>query len=250
MALKSTNPMFNKFDHSGSNEYAVEYKTATILGISIKTIILILVIFASFGLFMFLLNTFPTIALVLWVASPILIILCSIFGYVFPKVSSIFSIIYAASWGILLGLITLSLNEAFPGIGYIASLGTMLIFIVMLLLYTNKKIRVTNTFIKIFASFGITIFITWIAVFIIGLISPSFMEQLSSSWPLMLLVSVVLLAYGALCLVMDFNRAYLIVSSNAPKHYEWVAAFGLLVSLIWIYIQLLRLLALILGRRK
>ena len=72
---------------------------------------------------------------------------------------------------------------------------------------------------------------------------------LTNNTGLVILISVIVLIYGALMLAMDFERVKSIVANGFDKRYEWMAALGLMVTLIWIYIEALRLLAIIASRR-
>ena len=65
---------------------------------------------------------------------------------------------------------------------------------------------------------------------------------------LVLLMSAFILLYGAFMLVLDFEQVNVIVANGFDKRYEWTAALGLMVTIVWIYIEVLRLLAIISNR--
>jgi uncharacterized YccA/Bax inhibitor family protein len=72
---------------------------------------------------------------------------------------------------------------------------------------------------------------------------------LTNNTGLVILVSLIVLLYGAFMLAMDFEQVNMIVSNGFDKRYEWMAALGLMVTIIWIYIEVLRLLAILSSRR-
>jgi len=65
-----------------------------------------------------------------------------------------------------------------------------------------------------------------------------------------LVFSAIFIVFGALMLTLDFDRAEMIVSSGAEKSYEWTVAVGLMVTIVWIYVELLRFLMIIYSRRN
>jgi uncharacterized YccA/Bax inhibitor family protein len=70
-----------------------------------------------------------------------------------------------------------------------------------------------------------------------------------NSYGLAIGISVFLIIYGALMLTLDFDRAEAIVSSGADKKYEWMVALGLMVTIVWLYIEILRLIMIVASKR-
>lgn len=159
--------------------------------------------------------------------------------------------VYAAAEGVVLGMFTLLAEAYAPGAATAAIVATATIFFVMLFLYSSRIIRVTTRFRKIMYSilFGVLFF------FIIsGLI------QLFTGYSIMMtdgafnyisiLVTGFMIIYGAFLLTLDFDRAESIVSSGADKRYEWIVSIGLMVTIIWLYIEILRLLIILSSRNR
>jgi uncharacterized YccA/Bax inhibitor family protein len=73
---------------------------------------------------------------------------------------------------------------------------------------------------------------------------------ISLSEPIVLLISGIFIVFGALMLTLDFDRAEMIVEGGMDRSYEWVVAVGLMVTIVWIYIELLRFLAIIANNRR
>ena len=83
------------------------------------------------------------------------------------------------------------------------------------------------------------------------LINPNniLIAALSNNIGLVILINVLVLLYGAFMLAMDFEQVNAIVANGFDKRYEWTAALGLMVTLIWIYIEVIRLLAILASNR-
>ena len=136
-----------------------------------------------------------------------------------------------------------------PGIGILAALLTFMILGAMIMIYRagliawdeNTRIAVTSALVAI-----ILIYI----VSIIGSISGWYaIPYIHGSGPIGILFSLFVIGIGALCLVADFDFIERGVQRGAPKQLEWRAAFGLMVTLIWLYLEILKLLAKLAARR-
>ncbi len=120
---------------------------------------------------------------------------------------------------------------------------TFSVVAIMFLLYKFRIVQATPMFKKviIIATLGIGLFylVCWIISFF-GVAAPSFIFQ---STPLGIGFSVFVVALAALNLILDFDMIEQGVEMGAPKYMEWYAAFGLLVTIVWLYMEILRLLA-------
>lgn len=149
--------------------------------------------------------------------------------------------VYAAVEGVFLGLVSMVYNQLFDGIVMQAVTITLLIFAAMLLAYRTGLIRATPMFVKVlmFATLGVGIFylINWIIVIMGG---SSF--YMGNSW-LSIGISALIAGVAAFNLIMDFTLIDEQSRMGAPKYMEWYSAFGLMVTLIWLYLEILRLLA-------
>ena len=212
-------------------------KTLLLLGIAVLSAILSItygaeLIFGNIGVY---------IAIVLGA------LICGIVGQVSPNAAKVCSIIYAVCEGAMLGLLSFLFDAVIGGIVMSAVLITATIFGVMLLLYSTNIIKVTNKFVRVMSGIGITILVVSLFYFISSLVSPGniMVAALYSNPTLLLLVSVFILIYGAFMLALDFEEVNIIVANGFDKKYEWTAALGLMVTLVWIYVEVLRLLAIL-----
>ena len=116
------------------------------------------------------------------------------------------------------------------------------VFFLVLVLYRVRILRATPRFVKgIVAATGAIMILYFIGLLLVLFGVPVFFFY--SSDPLSIAFSVFVVAIAALNFVLDFAFIEEGANHGAPKHMEWYAAFGLLVTLVWLYIEVLRLLA-------
>jgi uncharacterized YccA/Bax inhibitor family protein len=158
---------------------------------------------------------------------------------------------YAALEGLVLGGITwiFEVGLDMPGIGILAALLTFLILGGMIAIYRAGLIAWDrNTQIAVSSALIAIVFIYLISI--IGSISGWYdVPYIHSAGPIGILFSLFVVGIGALCLVADFDFIEKGVERGAPKQLEWRAAFGLMVTLILLYLEILKLLAKIASRR-
>lgn len=163
---------------------------------------------------------------------------------------------YAILEGLALGGISLIFDKMYPGIAQQAIFLTFGIFGALLFAYKSKLIRATENFkLGIFAAtagIGLAYLINLIVFWVSG--APFHfmtMGQPGSPAPLMSIgFSVFVVIIASLNLVLDFDFIEEASEKGAPKYMEWYGVFGLLVTLIWLYLEILRLLAKINSRRN
>ncbi|WP_207433929.1 Bax inhibitor-1/YccA family protein [Sabulibacter ruber] len=155
--------------------------------------------------------------------------------------------IYCALQGLFLGGVSGILEMKFPGIANQAMLLTFTVFGGMLLLYSTRVIRATDRFksIIITATFGI--FCYYMAAFVLQFFGVE-MALIHSSGTAGIIFSVFVVILAAMNLILDFDTIEQGVAHGAPKTMEWYAAFGLVVTLIWLYVEILRLLSKLYSR--
>lgn len=245
MNPKSSNPVFRTIDES-----QVSSNTASFSGITAKTgILLLTAILATVGANLLISNEMYDSLYIILGTSGIVAFIAVMLGIFIPRLTAPFSILYSAAQGFTLGTLTLILNQVMPGIGIMAVTATLTIFGIMLALYSSKTLRATNKFRKFMYGTILGIFAFTLISLIITLINPNILNFMNNP-TVAILVSVFLIAYGAFMLILDFDRAQQIVESGADKRYEWTAALGLMVTIVWIYIEVLRLLTILLANRE
>ena len=258
-AMQSNNPVFQRNEtlarslqpgsgfHPGSpspDELSEMYGTPqrmTLDDVIVKTGILLAIVVA--------------VGAVTWIADvPFAIVgLAGIVGFVLALVN-IFKkqvnvplvLAYAVAQGVFVGGISAAYNGQFRGIVVQAIIGTTAIFGAVLLGYKSGKLRATPKFTKV-VTFGL---IGLITVGLLNLLVGAFTDGdplgISGGNPVLtLLFTVGLIVFGALSFVLDFDNADRMVAAGVPEKEAWRVAFGLLVTLVFLYLNVLRLLSIL-----
>ncbi len=158
--------------------------------------------------------------------------------------------LYALLEGALLGGISYQYNSLYDGIVFNAVLLTLSILVALLLAYRSGWIKATENFkLGIAAATG-GIFIVYMVQFVMGFFGTGMAVMSIHNGSLMSIgFSLVIVVIAALNLVMDFDFIERGVEQGAPKYMEWYGAFGLMVTLVWLYLEILRLLSKLNSRK-
>lgn len=158
-----------------------------------------------------------------------------------PRSAPFAAPLYAVLEGLALGAISAIYNAQYHGLPAMAVGLTLMVALGMLLAYQTGLIRATDTFrrVVISATFGIMLFyVASIGLSFFGVNMP----LINDAGPLGIGLSVVFTAVAALNLVLDFDLIERGAKQGAPKYMEWYGGFALLVTLVWLYLEILRLL--------
>jgi uncharacterized YccA/Bax inhibitor family protein len=159
-----------------------------------------------------------------------------------PHLARFTSFLYAALEGVVLGAISRIYDAQWNGIVIQAVLLTAAVFFGMLLLYSTRIIKVTDRMRRmvIVATFGVVV------VYGVALLASLFGASISfitGASAFSILFSVAIVGLAAFNLMLDFDFIERGANAGLPKQMEWFAAFGLMVTLVWLYLEILRLLA-------
>ncbi len=156
--------------------------------------------------------------------------------------------LYAIAQGVAIGGLSALFESMYPGIVIQAVALTFGTLFCMLMAYSSGLIKATENFkLGVVAATGaiLLIYIVSIVLRLFGINMPF----IHDSGPIGIIFSLVVVTIAALNLVLDFDFIEKGVEKGAPKHLEWYGAFGLMVTLIWLYIEILHLLAKLQSRR-
>ena len=166
--------------------------------------------------------------------------------------SPVLILAYAVVEGVFLGAISFTLEGVFPGIVWQAIAGTLIVFGVTLALFASGKVRATKRATKIFMIAGISY-----ALFSLLNLGLQLTGVNQDPWglytsqvfgiPLGLIIGPLAILMAAYSLVLDFTSVKNGVEQGAPRSLSWKAAFGLVLTIVWLYIEFLRLIAIIRG---
>jgi uncharacterized YccA/Bax inhibitor family protein len=149
---------------------------------------------------------------------------------------------YAALEGLAMGGISALLERRYPGIAIQAVGLTFAVLAVMLAAYSMRLIRVTQQFRSIIIGATGAIALLYLVSMVLGFFHVT-VPVLNEASPLGIIISLVICGVAAFNLLLDFDLIESGVAQGAPRYMEWYSAFGLLVTLVWLYMEILRLLS-------
>ncbi|HEY6531232.1 MAG TPA: Bax inhibitor-1/YccA family protein [Acidimicrobiales bacterium] len=161
-----------------------------------------------------------------------------------PKLARFLAPLYALAYGTVLGAISAVYNNSWDGIVVQAVLCTVGVVLAMFFLYATRIIKVTPKYVAMVmaATFGI------LAMFVVGWIASIFGADIAF-WddpsPIGIGISLVIVVVAALNLAIDFDFIEKASKAGMPRYMEWYGAFGVTVTIVWIYVSILRLLSLL-----
>ena len=159
-----------------------------------------------------------------------------------PKTSPIAAPAYAVLEGLALGALSSIFEMRFPGIVANAMLLTFSVLGLMLFLYTTRIIRVTDRMVMGIVMATGAIALVYLLDMVLGFFGVH-IPGLNSSGPLGIGISLVIVGVAAFNLLLDFAVIESNVQQGAPKYMEWYCGMALLVTLVWLYLEILRLLS-------
>lgn len=156
---------------------------------------------------------------------------------------------YAAIEGVFLGGISKFIGAGREEIVVQAIIGTVAVAVGMLFLYRSGRIRVTRQFTRVLIGATIGFVVLMLVNLVASFITPGGLG-LRDGGPLAVVISLVAIGLASLNLVLDFDYISKAARAGVPERYGWLAAFGLTVTLVWLYVELLRLLSYATGRNN
>ena len=160
-----------------------------------------------------------------------------------PSEPATFVLVYAALEGLFIGPLTLVFEIMYPGIAIQAGLATFAVVVSMLTIYSVGILRPTPTFNKIVFTLAGSIFLVYFINIILVFLTPWTIPFLHSSGRFGIGISVFIICVAAMMLISNFGMIDAGVRMGAPKQQEWWGAFGIMVTVIWLYFEMLRLIA-------
>ena len=188
-----------------------------------------------------------------WAADigPGLVVAAALAGFVLAlvnifkrQVSPPLVLAYAACEGVFLGAVSHAYNDVYSGIVVQAALGTAAVFGIVLALFASGKLRATPRFVKMVVGAFLGLF----ALLLVNLLVDLFDGSgdgfgLRSGGGVAILFSVAFIVVGSLTFVLDFDQAKQLVEAGVDERESWRIGFGLVVGLVWLYLEVLRLLS-------
>lgn len=231
----------------------VSGQVATIQGVGSKTILLVLITLISALATMFILGPLQVLSayFIIWIITFVLLMIMS-FN---PTAARVLAIPYAILEGMTVGAISGVVAIAIPDDGLLIS-GlalsiTMTIFLGASVLYATGVIRVSGFFRRFMYTLLLGVVITSLVVMIAGFFDSQIYELFYGvNSGIALLISIIMVFISSLYVVISLDNATMIVDAGMDKTFEWYAAFGILLNIIWLYYEVLRLLIILSQRDR
>lgn len=243
--FKSSNPVLSSMDNSDIQ--MLNSVPMTVNGTIGKTFALILIALVAAAAMVYEAMMGYTDKMMTVMTVALVVGLISGFAACFlPKFTKFLAPVYAFAEGALLGGISIFLEAKFPGIAIQAISGTFIAFLVMLFLYRVKAIRATEKF----RATIMTALLTIMIIYLVDLVGSFFhfsIPFVSGNGITALAFSAIVVLIASLSLILDFDFIEKGAQNLLPKDFEWYGAFGLTVTLVWLYIEILKLIALLRG---
>lgn len=148
---------------------------------------------------------------------------------------------YAAAEGVVLGAISGLFDRVYPGIAFQAILGTFGVFAAMLVVYKTGMVRVTPRLTRWVVGATVGAVFVMLADLIVHLFGGNL--GIRDGSPLSIVFSLLVIGIAAFNLMLDFEQATQMIRGGYPAKWAWYAAFGLMMTLVWLYLEILRLLS-------
>jgi uncharacterized YccA/Bax inhibitor family protein len=229
--FRSSNPVMRVTSRAVASDQPVTYTN-----VAVRTVVLVGI---SLTVALYMISNPQLWSIPVLIGSVIVAFIAALVGMFNVKASMVASIVYAAAEGVLLGVISSVFAAEYQGIVQTALMTTMIVLAVMMLLHSTNIIKVNQRF----TSFVVVAMISVILMSLFGLI-------FGLSAPMYILISVVSALLACLYLMIDFEAIRQAVEGQIDQQYGWMLALGLMVTLVWLYFEILRLLAIFANSRR
>ncbi|PEX80698.1 Bax inhibitor-1/YccA family protein [Bacillus cereus] len=234
--MRTSNPMLKKdaFRKEGANASAM-----TIGGTVGKTFIMLILLLAT-SVYSYIQMTNTTMKMPVLIGALVIAAIVAFASIFFPRISPIGAPIYAAVEGVVLGSISAIYAMKFQNdIVLNAVLLTISILFAMLVLYATRVVKVTDKFRTGVMAATLGIMVMYLIVFILNMFNVS-VPYIHQGGTIGIIISAVIIVVASLNLLLDFDLIESGARSQAPKYMEWYSAMGLMMTLVWLYLEILR----------
>ena len=192
------------------------------------------------------------VALVLFLASCAVTLGLAIFIRLSKKIRPGAIVTYSLIEGFSLGVISYTFEAYFPGIVISAVLATLVVIGTTLAAFMLGFVRNSSTLTRVAGIGSVAFFFYYLVTFALSVTGMVDMRSVNSitvfGIPLGIIIGVLAVFIGVLCLVRDFDAVKVGVASNVPVKYSWLCTFAIMTDVIWIYLEILRILSYLMRR--
>ena len=246
--MKSNNPFFKTKSYKENEEVThnavvIDYnQTMTVSGTMNKTFLMLILLIASAAITWSMTNSGQN-PIVFTIGGAIIGLILVLVATFKPHLSGYLAPGYAIFEGLFIGGISAIFELRYPGIVIQAVSCTFVTFMVCLGLYKFEIVKVNDKFRSVVVAATLAIATYYLLSWIITLIFPSFQPVHYGNSMISIGISVFVIVIAALNLFLDFDQIETGVQQKMPKYMEWYGAMGLMITLVWLYIEFLRLLS-------
>lgn len=246
--MKSNNPFFKTKSYKENEEVThnavlIDYnQTMTVSGTMNKTFLMLILLIASAAITWSMTNNGQN-PIVFTIGGAIIGLILVLVATFKPHLSGYLAPGYAIFEGLFIGGISAIFELRYPGIVIQAVSCTFVTFMVCLGLYKFEIVKVNDKFRSVVVAATLAIATYYLLSWIITLIFPSFQPVHYGNSMISIGISVFVIVIAALNLFLDFDQIETGVQQKMPKYMEWYGAMGLMITLVWLYIEFLRLLS-------
>lgn len=165
-----------------------------------------------------------------------------------PETSRYLAPAYALFEGLFIGGITLVINSMYPGVAIQAVTATFVTFVVCFALYRFRIVKVTEQFKSVVVATTLAIMTYYLITWIMSFFGFTPVHSIQNNSLMSIGISIFVIIIAALNLFLDFDLIEKSAQQRLPKYMEWFGAMGLMITLVWLYVEFLRLFAKISSR--
>ena len=159
---------------------------------------------------------------------------------------------YSLVEGFVLGALSCAFEMSYPGIVVSAVLATLVVIGTTLAAFTMGFVRNSSTLTRVAGIGSVAFFFYYLVTFMLSVTGMVDMRAVNNTTvfgiPLGVVIGVLAVFIGVLCLVRDFDAVKVGVASNVPEKYSWLCTFAIMTDVIWIYLEILRILSYLMRR--
>lgn len=243
--MRVSNPVLSRVARS-ENAYQ---DAATYKGIALKAIFFAVTSILP-AILAFMLATFFYGDWIIYMSAicPIVALVFGIVSAFKPKIVKVTGTLYTLFEGFAIGVISCVFSQAYSGVVFSALLATFVTYGVMTVLYATGLVRPGRKFASFMMSALFSIILVELLIWVMSLFSPGLYSLFYGNSILSIVLSAAMCLFAAFMILLDLNNATAIVENGMSKEYEWQVAFGLVLDLIWLYLEFLRLFSKIAAR--
>lgn len=236
-------PFFRKIRPAQVGERAAGYAS-----IAAKSLWFWPLCFAGAALYRFLPLTIGTVPLLC--ADLVVAVICPFLAYWFPMTIIVTGSLYSIVQGFLLALVCREFAAEYGSLIWVAAGLTAGVFLLMLFLYASGIIKVNHKFRAVFLTLFLLSILGSAAIYISSFLTTALTGLFLGDGPVAIAVAVGALLLAVINLVFEFDFTAKLVRGSAGKKYEWIAAYGLLMTVVMVFLRVLELLARLADKKK